>query len=126
MQLRIDPHGSVYCVYGEAIDLSLLGTLSIRRASRVEPDHCGQWWADLSPLHGPKLGVARRSGRECRECVGGVAGCRSTRQRQDRPVGFPVEYSQGQAVLEVGERFDVRARPGRRTTARREIVRDMR
>jgi hypothetical protein len=26
------------------------------RASHVEPDGTGQWWADLSPIKGPKLG----------------------------------------------------------------------
>ena len=23
---------------------------------RLEPDDAGQWWADLSPVHGPRLG----------------------------------------------------------------------
>lgn len=26
------------------------------RASHVEPDGTGDWWADLSPINGPKLG----------------------------------------------------------------------
>jgi hypothetical protein len=56
MILRLDPHGQVHCIYGESIDLSALGTLSIRRASHVEPDTSGQWWADLAPVRGPKLG----------------------------------------------------------------------
>ena len=56
MQLVIDPHGTVRCVYGEAIDLAALGTLSVRRAGHVEPDTQGRWWADLSPVHGPRLG----------------------------------------------------------------------
>jgi hypothetical protein len=44
------------------IDLALLGSLSIRRASYVEPDDNGQWWADLAPIGGPKLGpFARQS-----------------------------------------------------------------
>ena len=60
MKLRVDPDGSVRCVYAEAIDLSLLGSVSIRRAGRVEPDRSGNWWADLAPLKGPRLGPYRR------------------------------------------------------------------
>jgi hypothetical protein len=60
MDLRIDSRGQVTCLYGETIDLRSLGRLSIRRASRVEPDDGGQWWADLGPLGGPRLGPFRR------------------------------------------------------------------
>ena len=56
MQLHIDPHGTLQCVYGEVIDLASLGPLLIRRASHVEPDEHGRWWADLSPIGGPRLG----------------------------------------------------------------------
>lgn len=56
MQLLIDPQGQIFCVYTEHLDLSALGTLSIRRGSHVEPDHQGRWWADLSPVRGPRLG----------------------------------------------------------------------
>jgi hypothetical protein len=62
MQLLIDPQGQVVCLYGEAIDLAALGRLTIARASHVEPDADGQWWADLAPVQGPRLGpFARRS-----------------------------------------------------------------
>jgi hypothetical protein len=62
MLLRIDPYGQVTCLYGETIDLALLGSPTIRRASRVEPDDSGKWWADLSPVSGPLLGpYPRRS-----------------------------------------------------------------
>jgi hypothetical protein len=62
MHLRIDSGGQVRCVYGEAIDLSVFGELSIQRASQVEPDHHGRWWADLAPVGGPLLGpFLRRS-----------------------------------------------------------------
>jgi hypothetical protein len=36
--------------------------LHIERASHLDPDAKGQWWADLSPVHGPTLGpFAQRS-----------------------------------------------------------------
>jgi len=43
-------------VYGEEIDLSTLGPLTIRRGSHVEPDNDGRWFADLAPSRGPRLG----------------------------------------------------------------------
>jgi hypothetical protein len=57
--LLIDPKGSVRCLYTEAIDLTCLGLSSIARASHVEPDEDGRWWADLAPMQGPKLGPYR-------------------------------------------------------------------
>lgn len=56
MELVISPKGVVRCLYDEAVDLSLLGQIQIRRASHVEPDESGDWWADLSPVSGPRLG----------------------------------------------------------------------
>ena len=56
MELIIQSGGSVRCIYGEAIDLAALGQLHITRASHVEPDASGDWWADLSPIAGPALG----------------------------------------------------------------------
>jgi hypothetical protein len=56
MELLIAPEGLVRCIYGEEIDLGALGPMTIRRASHVEPDESGWWWADLSPVEGPKLG----------------------------------------------------------------------
>jgi hypothetical protein len=62
MQLVVDPHGTIRALYGEEIDLATLGPLLIARASHVEPDARGQWWADLSPVGGPALGpFGRRS-----------------------------------------------------------------
>ena len=56
MILHIRPGGEIVAVYAEAIVLQELGELSIRRASHVEPDAAGRWWADLSPVGGPVLG----------------------------------------------------------------------
>jgi hypothetical protein len=56
MELIVMPNGQGRCIYGEAIDLASLGALTIRRASHVEPDERGRWWADLSPTGGPVLG----------------------------------------------------------------------
>jgi hypothetical protein len=63
MQLIIEPGGSVRCVYAESIDLAQIGRLTISRGSHVEPDDAGQWFADLAPVAGPKLGpFPHRSG----------------------------------------------------------------
>ncbi|HEX4150505.1 MAG TPA: hypothetical protein VHY20_16015 [Pirellulales bacterium] len=56
MQLLILPGGNIHCLYHEALDLAALGQLHIRRASHVEPDDAGNWWADLTPVAGPHLG----------------------------------------------------------------------
>ncbi len=62
MELVIQPNGILYCVYDEAIDLTAFGQLNVTRGSHVEPDGQGQWFADLAPVAGPKLGpFARRS-----------------------------------------------------------------
>ena len=60
MNVRIDPRGTVRVLYSEALDLSGLGVARIDRASRVEPDAAGCWWADLGPECGPVLGPFRR------------------------------------------------------------------
>ena len=56
MELIVTPSGNCRCVYGEDLDLSVMGTLQIERGSHVEPDENGRWMADLSPVAGPKLG----------------------------------------------------------------------
>jgi len=56
MDLVIDPAGQIRCVYGEAIELRLMGSLKIRRGSHVEPSVDGKWTADLAPVNGPVLG----------------------------------------------------------------------
>ena len=56
MELIIGADGNARAVYGEDLDLAVLGEVQIRRASHVEPDRSGCWWADLSPVGGPMLG----------------------------------------------------------------------
>lgn len=55
-ELVVSPNGLARCVYGEAIDLHALGAVVVRRASHVEPDGRAEWWADLAPVGGPRLG----------------------------------------------------------------------
>ena len=62
MQLVIAQDGTTHCIYTEDLDLHALGQLTISRGSHVEPDEQGQWWADMSPVSGPRLGpFVRRS-----------------------------------------------------------------
>jgi len=56
MEIVITPSGAARAIYDEAIDLAAIGSLTIRRASHVEPDDSGQWFADLAPVSGPRLG----------------------------------------------------------------------
>ena len=56
MQIIVKLGGAVQAIYGEEINLAALGNPVISRASHVEPDSQGQWFADLSPVAGPLLG----------------------------------------------------------------------
>ena len=56
MQMVVGIDGTVCFVYDERLDLACLCRVEIRRASHVEPDEEGRWWADLSPVTGPVLG----------------------------------------------------------------------
>jgi hypothetical protein len=56
MNLVISLRGQIRCIYDETINLAALGELSISRASSVEPDEQGRWWADLGCVKGPLLG----------------------------------------------------------------------
>jgi len=59
MELVVDAGGLVRGIYGEELDLRALGKLQITRASHVEPDKDGYWWADMGPVGGPVLGPFR-------------------------------------------------------------------
>ena len=62
MTLVVDVGGAVRCVYAEELDVAAIGTVRITRASHIEPDQTGRWWADIAPAGGPVLGpFARRS-----------------------------------------------------------------
>jgi hypothetical protein len=62
MELVISPSGQIRCLYDETIELATLGTLTIQRASHVEPAADGRWFTDLAPSNGPLLGpFSRRS-----------------------------------------------------------------
>ena len=56
MQIVIKPTGVFISIYNDAFDYSEFGKPQIRRASHVEPDTTGHWFADLSPVDGPTLG----------------------------------------------------------------------
>ena len=56
MELVVGVDGVARCIYDEALDLRELGKLQITRASHVEPDPEGYWWADMGPVDGPVLG----------------------------------------------------------------------
>ena len=56
MELVVGTDGGGNCIYGEELDLREIGKLQITRASHVEPDSGGFWWADMGPVDGPVLG----------------------------------------------------------------------
>jgi hypothetical protein len=59
MELVVGADGMARCIYDEALDLREIGKLQITRASHVEPDTEGYWWADMGPSGGPVLGPFR-------------------------------------------------------------------
>ena len=61
MIISIDRNGGVKAIYSDGFDWQVLGRPTIQRASQVEPDHLGLWWADLAVSGGPRIGpFARR------------------------------------------------------------------
>ena len=56
MELVVDAGGEIRCIYDEALDLREIGKLQITRASHVEPDAEGYWFADMGPVCGLVLG----------------------------------------------------------------------
>ena len=62
MEIVIKPTGVFIGIYDDAFDYGAFGRPSIRRASHVEPDASGCWFADLSLVNGPKLGPFDKRG----------------------------------------------------------------
>ena len=56
MELVVGVDGMARCIYDEVLDLREIGRLNITRASHVEPDAEGFWWAEMGPADGPALG----------------------------------------------------------------------
>lgn len=56
MELYISSQGLIRALYDEFLPFQCLGSVQIQRASHVEPDDMGNWWADLGPSGGPILG----------------------------------------------------------------------
>jgi hypothetical protein len=52
----VEADGVAHCIYDETLDLGALVKLQTTRASHVEPDAEGSWWADMGPSGGPMLG----------------------------------------------------------------------
>ncbi|EMI44900.1 hypothetical protein [Rhodopirellula sp. SWK7] len=53
IELVVLPDGTTRSIYDERLDLKSVGSISIARASHVEPSPSGEWLADLSPVGGP-------------------------------------------------------------------------
>jgi hypothetical protein len=58
IQFKISEGGSLTTIYSDqfASLYAEVGSLSVSRASHVEPDGHGQWIADMAPVGGPMLG----------------------------------------------------------------------
>ncbi|MGA2255088.1 MAG: hypothetical protein ABSG53_10535 [Thermoguttaceae bacterium] len=60
MTITIEHDGTARTIYSETLDLESMGTVTIARASHVEPNEDGQWFAQM--VGGPVLGpFAKRS-----------------------------------------------------------------
>jgi hypothetical protein len=84
MELVVDAGGDVRCVYGEDLDLREIGKLQITRASHVEPDRDGFWWADMGPVDGPVLGPFKNRTEALVAERGWLASSRLPKQGCDR------------------------------------------
>ena len=60
LELFVGVDGSARCIYDEALDLREIGKLQITRASHVEPDRDGFWWADMGPVRRGGAGAVCR------------------------------------------------------------------
>ncbi len=53
IEIVVSPNGHSRMIFDDQLDVRSIGSVSITRASHVEPNHAGQWTADLSPVDGP-------------------------------------------------------------------------
>lgn len=61
MKIKIDSDGTITHIYDERVDLSGIGTASIKRASHVEAMDYNEWTADMRPSNGgPVLGPFKK------------------------------------------------------------------
>ncbi len=74
MELVITAEGTARMMYQEELDLSTLGQAYVKRASHVEPDDQGLWWADLKPVDGPTLGPFQRRNEAVRAEIDWIVG----------------------------------------------------
>jgi len=56
MIISVDRTGGVKAIYSDGFNWQALGNTLIQRASHVEPDIWGLWWADLALSGGPRIG----------------------------------------------------------------------
>lgn len=56
MDIFIKPDGAVQALYTDDFDFETLGKREISKASYIEVDEQSQFWSDLSPVDGPRLG----------------------------------------------------------------------
>ena len=80
MELVVAADGVARCIYDAALDLREIGTLKITRASHVEPDAEGFWWADMGPSGGPVLGPYGSRSEALGAERGWLNGCGTLRQ----------------------------------------------
>ena len=55
-EMIIDACRGIRMIYSELIEPHALGNPTIVRGACVEPDQNGFWWADMSPVSGPRQG----------------------------------------------------------------------
>jgi hypothetical protein len=59
MKITVEVDGRIKFIYDDSVAevMQEVGTLEVKRASHVEFDNSdGFWWADMSPVGGPRMG----------------------------------------------------------------------
>ena len=99
MELVVNADGGVKCIYDDALGLWAPGELQITRASHVEPDLDGNWWADMVPVGAPVLAPFRTRWEALAAERGGA-------RRQGRLPVLAICYSTWFGVLQVPPAID--------------------